>query len=310
MAKNLLILGATGKQGKSVVNSILESPSHDDYTILAVTRNTTSASAAALAQKSPLIKLVQGNLDDCPAIFTKALEATENEPIWGVFSVQQAVADGATQEGEEKQGKDLIDAAIANEVSHFVYSSVDRGGEKSSEDPTYVPHFISKHNIEKHLLRKTADGKKMSYTILRPVAFMDGMTPDFAGKMMGSWLKLLKPSKPVQFIACSDIGFFAAQGFLQSASPEYHNKAISLAGDEQTFDGCNRIFKEKLGFALPTTFEFFARFVRWMLTELHVMFRWFDEKGFGADIPALKKLHPGLLGLGDWLEKESKFVKK
>lgn len=37
------------------------------------------------------------------------------------------------------------------------------------------------------------------------------------------------------------------------------------------------------------------------------MFRWFDEEGFGTDIPALKKMHPGLLGLGNWLVKESQF---
>ncbi len=308
MAKNLLILGATGKQGKNVINSILDSPSHDDYTLLAVTRNTTSASAAALAKKSPRIKLVQGNLDDCPAIFTEALKATQNRSIWGVFSVQQAVQDGATQEREERQGKALIDAAIANGATHFVYSSVDRGGDKSSQNPTYVPHFISKHNIEKHLEEKTADGK-MSYTILRPVAFMDGMTADFSGKMMATWIKILKRSKPLQFIACSDIGFFAAQSFLQSESPEYHNKAISLAGDAQNYDGLNKIFKEKIGYNIPTTYEFFARFVKWMVTELNVMFRWFDEEGYGADIPALRKMHPGLLGLGDWLVKESQFKK-
>lgn len=311
MAKNLLILGATGKQGKSVINSILASPSHDDYTLLAVTRNTTSASAAALAKKSPRIKLVQGNLEDCPGIFTEALKATQNRSIWGVFSVQQAVQDGATQEGEERQGKALIDAALANGATHFVYSSVDRGGaERSWQNPTFVPHFISKHNIEKHLLEKTADGTKMSYTILRPVAFMDGMTTDFAGKLMATWIRMQKhPSKPLQLVACSDIGFFAAQAFLQHDSPEYHNKAISLAGDAQNFDGLNRIFREKTGRNIPTTFEFVAWFVKWMVKELNVMFRWFDEDEFGADIPKLRKMHPGLLSVGDWLVKESQHRK-
>ena len=308
MSKNLLILGATGKQGKSVINNILNSPSHDDYTILAVTRTTASPSATALAKKSSRVKLIQGNLDDCPALFTEALRIAGNEPIWGVFSVQAAFGDGATQESETRQGKALIDAAIANGVSHFVYSSVDRGGDKSSKDPTYVPHFVSKYNIEKHLEEKTAEGK-MSYTILRPVAFMDGLTPDFNGKMMATWIKLMKDSKPLQLIACSDIGFFAAQSFLQSASPTYHNKAISLAGDSQNFDGLKKTFQEKLGYTIPTTFEFFARFVKWIVKELNLMFRWFDEEDFGADIPALKKMHPGLLNLGDWLVKESQFPK-
>ena len=308
MAKNLLILGATGKQGKSVVNNILSSSSHDDFTILAVTRTATSPSATTLASKSPRIKLIQGNLDDCPAIFTEALKATGNKPIWGVFSVQIAFGDGATQEQEMRQGKALVDAAVANRVFHFVYSSVDRGGEKSSKDPTYVPHFRSKYEIEKHLEEKAAGGE-MSYTILRPVAFMDGITPDFMGKVMGTFVKLMKDSKPLQFIACSDIGFFAAQSFLRPASPEFHNTAISLAGDSLDFKGINSAFNERLGYNVPTTFEFVARIIKWMVKELNLMFRWFEEEGYGADIPALKKMHPGLLSLGDWLVKESQFPK-
>lgn len=82
---------------------------------------------------------------------------------------------------------------------------------------------------------------------------MDGITPDSAGKMMATWIKTLKPSKPLQFIACSDIGFFTAQTFLQSESPEYRNKAISLAGDVQNYDGLNKIFKERIGYNIPTT---------------------------------------------------------
>lgn len=36
---------------------------------------------------------------------------------------------------EEKQGKALVDAAVANGVRYFVYTSVDRRGPKSDEDP-------------------------------------------------------------------------------------------------------------------------------------------------------------------------------
>ncbi len=176
--KPVLVLGATGKQGKKVVDTLLASESKDAFTILALTRNPESTSAKALAAKSPTIKLVKGNLDDVPSIFDAALEATDNTPIWGVFSVQQAVTDGATQDRETKQGKDMIDAAVAHDVKVFVYTSVDRGGDKSDGNPTYVPHFISKHNIEVHLKEKAKDSG-MSYTILRPTAFMEGMTPNF-----------------------------------------------------------------------------------------------------------------------------------
>lgn len=308
--KPLLILGATGRQGKSLINNLLASPAHDDFTILAVTRNASSASAKALVAKSSSIKLVQGNVDDCPALFSAALEATNNTPIYGVFTVLVSVTDGWTAEREVRQGKGMIDEAVKNNVTHFVYTSSDRAGDKSLETPTHVPHFKTKHEIEHYLVDKAANGK-MSYTILRPVAFMDNLTYDFFGKSFGTWWKIaIRPTKPMALIACSDIGFFALQGLLNPDDPVYHNAELSLAGDDLTFDQANQVFRDKLGYDMPLTYEFIARFIKWMLPELNVMFQYFDEVGFETNVPKLKKLHPGLMGLGEWLEKESAFPKK
>lgn len=308
--KSLLVLGATGKQGKKLIETILASDSKADFTILALTRNPDSTSARALAAKSTIIKLVKGNLDDAPDVFRAALEASGGAPIWGVFSVQQAIHDGATQESETRQGKAVVDQAIAHNVKVFVYASVDRGGDKSESDPTYVPHFISKHNIEKHLKDRAAEAN-MQYTILRPVAFMDGLTPNFMGKVFATSLKIgLKPSKPIAFIATSDIGFFAGQAFLQLENADYKNKAISLAGDELTFGQLSKVFKERMGYEIPTTFDFVARFIKWMVSDLNIMFRWLDEKGCKGDIPKLRRMNPGLKDYGTWLETESGFSKK
>ena len=221
-----------------------------------------------------------------------------------------SVQGGATDESEERQGKALIDVAISQGVRHFVYSSVDRGGEKSEDNPTDVPHFRTKHNIEKHLLEKVASGQ-MSYTIIRPVAFMEGYEPGFMGKIFGTIIKVgLRPEKPLQWVSVADIGWFAAQALVNPEDPTYKNQAINLAGDELTFDQANEVFLEKTGYPLPTTFEFIGRFMKWMLTEVNIMFRWFDEEGYGADIAALKKIHPSLQSLGDYIDNNNGIVKK
>ncbi|KAL8660620.1 MAG: hypothetical protein Q9202_006365 [Teloschistes flavicans] len=310
MSKNILVTGATGKQGRALINTLLASPRAEEFTILALTRNTTSPSASALAAKSPSIRLIQGDLNQPHAIFASALSATNRAPIWGVYSVQTV----ATEPIETTQGTQLIDLALAHGVQHFVYSSVERGGRAArnlGDNPTSVPHFRSKSAIEAHLLRQSDQGRKMPYTVIRPVAFLDMFVPGFAGKVFATMIKVSLPSKkPLQYVAVSDIGHFAAQGFLQAEHPAYKNQAINLAGDELTFERLSEVFEEKMGYPLPVTFGFLARFVKWMLTELNIMFRWFDEEGFGADIPALKKMHPGLKSFGDWLETESAFVKK
>lgn len=169
MSKVLLITGATGKQGGATVNALLNSPQSKDFTILAVTRNPDSPSAKKLAEKG--IKLVKGDLDDVPAIFAAAKEVSK-DPIWGVFSIQTPLGSRGAK-SEETRGKALVDEAVKGGVKMFVYTSVERGGdEKSFDNPTPIPHFISKYNIEKHLLEKAKEAK-MDWCILRPVAFMD-----------------------------------------------------------------------------------------------------------------------------------------
>ena len=59
---------------------------------------------------------------------------------------------GVTLEGEGRQGKSMIDESIKAGIKHFVYSSVERGGnERSWEILTPVPHFKTKHEVEHHL---------------------------------------------------------------------------------------------------------------------------------------------------------------
>jgi len=324
-ARALLITGATGKQGSAVINALLKANS--DFEIIALTRNAQSPSAQRLLQKSPKIKLITGNLDGLDEVFRKA-HAAAKMPIWGVFSVQVsrfsspfswsltltsylkvAMGDGQNVQSEERQGKALIDAALSNKVSHFVYTSVDRGGDaKSGTNPTYVPHFKSKHNIEQHLFNKTKDSD-MTWTVLRPAAFLDNLTPDFFGKHFATaWQMTLGKSKKLQMVATSDIGWFAAEAFVKSEAKEYRNKTLSLAGDELTFDEFKRIFETTTGRTLPTTFKFVSMFVNWMVKELGTMYRWFSEEGYGSDVASVRAAKPDLKDLKTWLQTESSWA--
>lgn len=306
MSRAILVTGATGKQGGSLINALLASPQASKYTILAVTRNAASASSQALATRSSSIKLVQANLNDAAALLAKAKEVNSG-PIWGVFSIQAPASPGAKPEGEEKQGKDLVDASVAAGVEMFVYTSVDRGGEeKSWTTPTPIGHFISKHNIELHLKAKAGD--TMKWTILRPTAFMDNWNPGFFGGVMASTWRITVKEKPLQIIAVKDIGIFAAKAF---DSPEqYNHKAISLAGDEITFEQAAKTYKEKLGKEMPTSYGFVVYGLLAMVKEVKTMFEWFYTDGYKADIHALKQTHPGLLNWSEWLETDSKHEMK
>jgi uncharacterized protein YbjT (DUF2867 family) len=174
-----LIVGATGKQGGAVIDALLALPGSRDLNILAITRNPDSPSAKALLQKAPdIIKVIKGELSD-----TKSIFKTVEEPIKGAFLVSiPAVGLGAADGSEEANGMAFIDAAVEHGVQHVVYTSVDRHGSASDTSATDVPHFIHKAHIEMHL-REKAKSFQLTWTILRPTAFMDNITTGFAGKI-------------------------------------------------------------------------------------------------------------------------------
>ena len=309
MSRALLITGATGQQGGAVIDALLAKES-SEFTILAVTRNSQSAGAKRLASKSSSIKVVEGDLNSVPALFSSAKAVAGTTPIWGVYSVQVSMGKGASLDGEVKQGNALIDESIKNGVKHFVYSSVERGGdERSWDNPTPVPHFRTKHQIEHHLRDSTAaPGTDMGWTILRPVAFMDNLQPGFLGKVFLTLVRDTMRGKPVQWVAARDIGFFGAEAFHNPST--WNKKAVGLAGDELTFDQLSQSFQKATGSPAPTTFGIFGTALKYGFREMGIMVDWFRDDGYKANIAGLKKTHPGLMNMETWLRTQSGFTKR
>lgn len=309
--KTLLITGATGNQGGALLRALLSpttTPSQP-FEILALTRDPTTPSAQSLLTlplpEHTTLTLIRGTLSDPTALFATALSASSTKSIWGVYSVQ-AKPPNSDISLEEVQGKALIDAALKHNVQFFVYSSVHRGGNTTAQQETSVPHWATKHRVEQHLQKVTEDGEKMRFTVLRPAAFMENLTPDFAGKALAaSWSAILKDKKPLQLVAAKDIGWFGAAAFLHP--DEYAGRYISLAGDELTFQQADRVFREKMGYALPATYGCVAKALLGVVKSLGAMFEWLKREENGVDVGELRRVHPGLMDLGTWLVEESRF---
>ncbi|KAG8672728.1 hypothetical protein FPOAC2_06131 [Fusarium poae] len=301
MSRAILITGATGKQGSAVINALL-AKSSSDFLLLAVTRNKESASAKNLIAKSSNIKLVQGDLDSIPALFQAAKRAAGTVPIWGVYSVQLSMGKGVTLEGEIRQGKGLIDESIKTGISHFVYSSVDRGGdEKSWADATVVPHFKTKYEVEHYLRDSTNNAKSsMNWTILRPTAFMENLEPVFATKVFLTMIRDTLKDKPLQWVATEDIGYFAAEAFTNPQN--WRKKAISITGDELTFDQLSEAFEHATGGPAGTTFGILGKALKIGVKEIGIMVNWFRDEGYGADLSKVRQLNPGTKTMEQWVK--------
>lgn len=147
----------------------------------------------------------------------------------------------------------------------------------------------------------------MKWTILRPVAFFENLTPDFFRKVFATCFKMALGGKSLQLVATSDIGFFGAETFMKPE--QYKGKAISIAGDELTFDGMRSIFEQKTQHSLPMTFRPVCPLFMAMMKDMGYMFKWFRDEGYKADIPSLRSTNPEMMDFATWLEKESGFKK-
>ena len=103
-------------------------------------------------------------------------------------------------------------------------------------------------------------------------------------------------------IAADDIGAFAALAFARPQA--YIGKALEIAGDSLTGPQVADGFTQATG--QPARFvEQPLEQVRSFDAEIADMFAWFNDHGYAADIPALRKLHPGLMTFETWLRKTS-----
>jgi uncharacterized protein YbjT (DUF2867 family) len=207
---------------------------------------------------------------------------------------------------EEKQGKAIVDEALRSGVKVFVYTSADRHGDDSLINPTNVPHFITKSNIELHLINK-ARGTDMAWSILRPTAFLENITPDFFGKVFATAWKMSLKGKPLQLVSAADVGFFGADAFMK---PDvWKDRQLSIAGDELTYEQMGKIFKAKTGRDVPETYSIICSLLLYFVKDLGNMFAWFHDQGFGADTQELRKMHPEMKDFQSWLERESQWMK-
>jgi uncharacterized protein YbjT (DUF2867 family) len=298
--KPLLVLGATGKQGGSLISSLLNSPKYqsDPFPIYAVTRDTASGSATRLSAKSPHITLIQGDLSNPQGIF----DTLPSSP-GSIFIVQP---NGPTEEAE---GKAIVNCASAAGTSYFIYASGDRGGPaKSENEPTYVKNLAAKYAIEKHIQKTvSASEGRMRYLILRPVTFMENISPDVHGKGFARMWQQMPKDKKLQVISTRDIGVFAAKGVLEPG--EYANRAITLVGDELTFDEADEVFKEETGKSMSMTPCLMGSVIKWALKDtVGDLFQWLQEEGYGGDVQECKKVYPEIMDFRAWVKEASGFV--
>ncbi|MFZ6182121.1 NmrA/HSCARG family protein [Nannocystis pusilla] len=281
--KFIVVIGATGQQGGATAKHLIE----DGWRVRALVRDLHGPKAQALAEAG--LELVYGDLND-RASLDAALRGAH-----GVFSVQPSAGQpqyGVTPEDEVRQGKSVADAAKAAGVAHLVYTSVD-----GADDAGDVPHLASKWEIEAHI---RAIGQRS--TILRPASFMENFVTEGLGFSRGKVAYFGRPNDPVPLIAADDIGKFAALVF---ADPQTHaGTVLPLVGDVRTGEEVAAALGTAAGRTIA--YERCPPEVVQHNPALRRVMAFIERYRTRADIPALRRLHPGLLDFAGWLATSGK----
>ncbi|MEH1888590.1 MAG: NmrA/HSCARG family protein [Nostoc sp.] len=262
----ILVTGATGNQGGAVARHLLQ---HGNFKVRAFVRDPNKPAAQALQQAGA--ELVVGEFSD-RASLEGALQGA-----YGVFSVQN-FQDG--METEIRQGKAVADAAKAASIQHFVYSSVG-----SAERKTGIPHFDSKFQVEEYIR-----AIELPYTIMRPVFFFYNYKAMRPMVENGTLPQPLSPKTKLQQLSEEDYGEMVAEVFERPG--DFLNREQEVASVDMTMTEIAAVFSRVFGKNVEYQQIPFEAFEQQAGEEVTIMYRWFENVGYAADLAQLKRDFP------------------
>ena len=220
--RTIAVVGATGSQGKGVVDALCKEGS---FRVRAVTRDPRKYQGKAH-------EVVQADLKDSGSLSAAFAGAH------GVFVVTN-FWEGAD---ELAQGRTAIEAARTAGVDHFIWSTLP-DVEKISSGKFHVPHFTGKARVDE--LIRNAGFKH--YTFVQPPFYfqnlvgMMGPQPKEDGST--GWTLPLDPSKKVIHMAdINDLGKVVAGAFLNPGRVG-NGSYLSLATDLYSYDDVIAAYK-------------------------------------------------------------------
>jgi uncharacterized protein YbjT (DUF2867 family) len=289
--QTIVVIGATGSQGKGVVNALVNGGS---FNVRAVTRNPEKYSGKAN-------EAVYADLKDVQSLKDAFKDA------YGVFVVTN-FWEGAD---EIAQGKNAVEAAKATGVQHFIWSTLP-DVEVISEAAFEVPHFTLKAKVDD--LVKSA-GFTYSTFVQPPFYyqnFVGIMGPQLKQDGTTGWTLPIDPAKKaIHMSDINDLGKVVAGAFSQPEKAGNGNY-LSLATDLYSFNDIIEAYKNT---GKPYSFsqvpaEVFSTFFEGA-KELAEMFGYFEKHtymgpGSASQIESAKEIATDeFVSFPEWLNKNN-----
>jgi len=220
----VLVTAATGRQGGATARALLAEGS---TSVRVMVRSPDAPNAKALAAAGA--EVVAGDLDDPRSLRAACAGAR------AVFSMQSPIisATGIDYSKEREQGKNLVEAALAEGVGTFVHTATSGVGDHRNVEGWAEGRWKSHEDYWENKLATCELVRNAgfdSWTLILPATFMDHPMLDPAGFADGRRLvTVLRTDRPIGLVAPEDIGKAAAAALSDPA--RFKGVTLQLAGD-------------------------------------------------------------------------------
>jgi len=225
--QTVLVTAATGRQGGATARALL---AEGQTLVRVLVRDAEAPNARALAAAGA--EVVIGDLDN-PASLRAACAGAR-----AVFSMQSPImsATGVDYSKEVQQGRNLVEAALAEGVETFVHTATSGVGNHRDIEGWAEGRWKA-HEVYWENKLATCDLVRgagfQHWTLILPSTFMDHPMLDPAGFVDQRLLvTVIEANRPIPLIAPEDIGKAAAAAILRPST--FHGVTLQLAGDVLT----------------------------------------------------------------------------
>jgi len=266
----IVVLGATGHQGGSVVENLLKL---NKFRIRGVTRSAKGDKAAALKAKG--VEVSEGDIKN------KAQLVAAFQGAWGVFSVTQFMDPEILKnhELEFQWGSNAVDAAVEAKVSVFVWSGL-ANCDGVSNKKWHVPHFTNKWRVEEYARSKKALDSIFVYAGSYAQNLTGMMAPKKGEDGVVTFAMPMRADVGLPMFDVSDTGRWVAPLF---DNPKPHvGKVYLMASEYITVPNIAKTFTEVTG--IPSRFMQLPLEALKDNQEFMNMFGWFNEFGYASGV--------------------------
>jgi len=299
--KIISVVGATGAQGGSVVDYLLQS---GEFHVRGITRDVKSEAAQALAKKG--VEVVAGNVLE-PETIKKAIAGS-----YGFYALTDFW--NKDQMGKEEQiGKSLVDVAKEAKITHFMWASL-ADCATESKGKYQVAHFTDKAKVEQYA-RKA--GFPYHTYVAAPFYYQNWGNFFFVKpfKQEDGSLSFSLPVPETTYFSMGDISEFGSNVLAAFRNPKGWGNGdyIAVIGEHAPLGEIFKVLGAHLGKKVTlqqVSKEAYFKAFPFKADELYEMFEWFRDYGYYGRLVDLTSGHKAkgsaLKGFAEWL-RETKF---